>query len=372
MKAVRVTHLVDDTTAGGVMRVIDHMMTAPDLTRDADHSLLEVKRNRLSARRLNADVIISHLAISWRLVPVLAALRALNPKASFIHVEHSYTKNFTALNVRRKRRFGALLRVSYALFHNIVAVSKAQGEWLMNKGFVQPSALHVIPSCVDLSAFRELAPPRGAVRTIGAIGRLEPQKGFDVLIEAFRAIDNPSLALHFYGQGAEESRLRELAAGDPRIHFNGFVTDPVAAMTGLDAVVMPSRWEAYGLVAIEALAAGRRLLVNNVDGLADHVAQGATMVDDLTIKRWQAALEELSSALPQHRGAGQAHHYERHFANCWKALILSSELVAQKPTKTTNGTSEDFDISEHNEMAAQAGSNCQMFRGPINPATHRS
>ncbi len=329
MKAVRVTHLVDDTTAGGVMRVIDHMMTAPDLTRDADHSLLEVKRNSLSAGHLKADVIISHLAISWRLMPVLAALRTLNPRARFIHVEHSYTRSFTALNVQRKRRFGALLRASYAMFHDVVAVSTAQGAWLRTEGLVRPAALRVIPSCVDLSAFRALAPPVGPVRTIGAIGRLEPQKGFDVLIKAFRATRNPAVALHIYGEGGEETLLRELAAGDPRIHFKGFAADPVAAMAGLDAVVMPSRWEAYGLVAIETLAAGRRLLVNNVDGLTDHVPQGATLIDAATTTRWQSALEDLFAAPPRARQVGSAYSYEKQFANRWNALCLSCDSTTQ-------------------------------------------
>lgn len=329
MKAVRVTHLVDDTTAGGVMRVIDHMMTAPDLTRDADHILVEVARNGLPTGRMDADVIISHLAISWRLIPALAVLRALNPRARFIHVEHSYTKSFTAQNVRRKRRFGALLRASYAVFHDVVAVSEAQGEWLKNEGFVRPAALHVIPSCVDLSAFRKLAPPEGAIKTIGAIGRLEPQKGFDILIKAFRDIHDPGLALHIFGQGAEEMLLRDLAAGDPRIHFKGFSADPVAAMAGLDAVMMPSRWEAYGLVAIETLAAGRRLLVTNVDGLTDHLSQGAMSVDGAELKSWHSALEDLFAAPPRHCQPGPTHNYERHFSDCWNALCLSSSTAAQ-------------------------------------------
>lgn len=329
MTVIRVTHLVDDTTAGGVMRVVGHIMTTPDLTRETDHSLLEVKRNRLCIGRVEADVIVSHLAISWRLLPLLAALRVLNPTARLVHVEHSYTKCFTALNVRRKRRFGALLKLSYALFHDVVAVSAAQGKWLRDEGIVRPDALHVIPSCVDLSAFRELAPPEGAVKTIGAIGRLEPQKGFDILIKAFRELSDPNLALHIYGQGAEERMLRDLAAGDPRIHFKGFSSNPVAAMTGLDAVMMPSRWEAYGLVAIETLAAGRRLLVSNVDGLTDHLPHGAALVDGAGIAPWQSALEELFAAPPRRRGLGHAHNYEKHFSDCWKSLFLSPDIASQ-------------------------------------------
>lgn len=329
MTVIRVTHLVDDTTAGGVMRVVGHMMTTPDLTRETDHSLLEVKRNRLCIGRVEADVIVSHLAISWRLLPLLAALRVLNPAARLVHVEHSYTKCFTALNVRRKRRFGALLKLSYALFHDVVAVSTAQGNWLRDEGFVRPDALHVIPSCVDLSAFRELAPPEVAVKTIGAIGRLEPQKGFDILIKAFRELSDPNLALHIFGQGAEEKRLRDLAAGDPRIRFKGFSSNPVAAMAGLDAVMMPSRWEAYGLVAIETLAAGRRLLVSNVDGLTDHLPHGAALVDGAGTKPWQSALEELFAAPPSPRGPGHAHNYERHFSDCWRTLFLSPGIASQ-------------------------------------------
>ncbi|MDC0657810.1 glycosyltransferase [Leisingera sp. SS27] len=330
MTVIRVTHLVDDTTAGGVMRVVSHMMTTPDLKREADHSLLEVKRNRHSVGRLEADVIISHLAISWRLLPLLASLRVLNPAARLIHVEHSYTKCFTVLNVRRKRRFGALLKLSYALFHNVVAVSAAQGQWLRDEGFVRPDAMHVIPSCVDLSAFRELAPSEGAVKTIGAIGRLEPQKGFDILIKAFRELNDPGIALHIYGQGSEERLLRDLAAGDPRIHFKGFSSNPVATMASLDAVMMPSRWEAYGLVAIETLAARRRLLVSNVDGLTDHLPHGAALVDGAGIKPWQSELEELFAAPPRPRGLGHAHNYERHFSDCWKSLCLSPGIASQR------------------------------------------
>lgn len=328
MTFIRVAHLVDDTTAGGVMRVVDHMMTAPRLTRLAQHRLLQVDRNQLSAGHVEADVIISHLAINWRIVPLLASLRALHPKARLIHIEHSYTESFTALNVEYKRRFGVLLKLSYAMFHAVVAVSAAQGKWLKDKGLVRPAALHIIPSCVDLSAFRELAPATGTVKTIGAVGRLEPQKGFDILIRAFRNISNPDLALYIYGQGAQEKFLRTLAAGDSRIHFKGFAADPVAAMSGLDAVMMPSRWEAYGLVAIETLAAGRRLLVNDVDGLKDHLFQGAQLVDGPIIKAWQTALEELVLAPPQERAFGKAYNYEREFSDSWNKLCLSFGAAA--------------------------------------------
>ncbi|AUH33057.1 glycosyltransferase family 4 protein [Paracoccus tegillarcae] len=288
-----VVHLVDDTTAGGVMRVVDHIITAPAMAEFAQHSLQCVDRGRLSLGRIKADVIVSHLAISWRSLPVLAALKLMNPHARLVHVEHSYTENFVAHNVTHERRFAVLLRIAYRLFDRVVAVSRAQGNWLVSSGAVPAARLSVIQSCVDLSAFLDLDRPIGPIRVIGAVGRLERQKGFDTLITAFRQTTNPDIALHIFGEGAEEQRLRNLASGDPRIAFFGLVA-PIEAMGAVDAVAMPSRWEAYGLVAIEALAAGRALLTSDVDGLKDHLSLGAIAVQDASTEIWRTEIERLT------------------------------------------------------------------------------
>lgn len=320
----RIVHLVDDTTAGGVMRVLDHILHAPEMAQTGQHSLVSVQRGRVSLRKIQADVIVSHLAVSWHALPMLIALRARHPKTPLIHVEHSYTKAFAAANVQHKRRFATLLRTAYGLFNRIVAVSRAQGRWLVESGAVRASRLWTIPSCVDLTAFRAVAPIDGPIRIIGAIGRLDRQKGFDTLITAFRRMTRTDIALHIYGQGPEEAALLALAGGDTRIKFMGFSADPAAAMARVDAVAMPSNWEAYGLVAIEALAAGRPLLVNDIDGLADHVPHGARAVSGVCVEDWHLALTKLMQG-PRGRDATTtlgSDHFERDFAANWKALAL--------------------------------------------------
>jgi D-inositol-3-phosphate glycosyltransferase len=296
MPPLRVVHLIDDATAGGVMRVVDHLLTAPALSRDATHTRLFIDRRALFAMHITADVIVSHLTISWRILPLLMGIRARHPRTRLIHVEHSYTEAFVAANVTHNRRFALLLQTAYRIFDHVVAVSHAQGDWLVRSGALRRSALTVIQSCVDLSAFRAIAPPTAPVRVIGAIGRLDRQKGFDKLIRAFRMIDRPDISLHIFGEGAEEASLRTLAGDDARISFKGFADDPVAAMATVDAVAMPSVWEAYGLVAIEALTARRRLLVNPVDGLLDHVQNGAVTVGDSSVLAWKDAIVNLVEA----------------------------------------------------------------------------
>ena len=181
---------------------------------------------------------------------------------------------------------------------------------------------------MDLSAFRALAAPVGPVRVIGAIGRLDDQKGFDILVRAFRRTTNPGIALHIYGEGAQEGRLRALAEDDPRILFKGFAPEPVAAMAAVDAVAMPSRWEAYGLVAIEALAAQRPLLVNGIDGLSDHVPNGARQVAGQDVQSWQEALETLTdvNAPASQTLAENSASPERVFETAWVALLNRARL----------------------------------------------
>lgn len=336
MSRLRVVHLVDDTTAGGVMRVLDHIMRAQKLAEQATHSLQCVPRGRVLMQRIDADVIVSHLAVSWRTLPMLAGLRLAHPRTPLIHVEHSYTAHFTRHNVIRKRRFATLLRTAYALFDHLVAVSHAQGAWLVQSGAVKRSKLTVIQSCVDLSAFRGLSAPKGPVQVIGAIGRLDAQKGFDTLVQAFRKTTNPDIALHIYGEGSEESTLRALAASDSRIQFKGFAPDPVAAMAAVDAVAMPSRWEAYGLVAIEALAARRPLLVNAIDGLSDHLPRGAQKVDHQDIPAWQKAIETLTAVGAPFRrsGADISETPEDIFEAAW--LDLLARAPANLRDRATN------------------------------------
>lgn len=343
MSRPMVLHLIDDTTAGGVTRVVDHIIASPELARDADHRLQVVKTGRDWPCQRHADVIVSHLSVNWRNLPRFIALRARNPQARLIHLEHSYTESFVRLNVHRKARFTLLLRLAYRFFDRIGAVSHAQGEWLCRIGAVPARKLAIIRSFVDLSAFESLLPVEGSIRVIGAIGRLEAQKGFDDLISAFRNSGRSDLELHLYGTGSEEEKLRALAAGDPRIKFQGFAKDPVAAIRSVDAVVMPSRWEAYGLVAIEALAARRLLFVNNIDGLHDHLSSGARVVPAELPRAWQSVFDNMPKEAV---GPSEPHHLKhlnREFLDSWQAEVLSARK-SQLLTRTASTSFNDFEL----------------------------
>lgn len=320
----KVLHLVDDTTAGGVMRVLDFLRSDRDLAQTADHELKPVTRGKVIGNLGHADVIVSHLAVSWRSLPSLVALRVTYARTPLVHVEHSYTEGFMTHNVSSRHRFKTLLKLAYSFFDRIVCVSNGQANWMVSSRLVHTDKLSTIQSCVDLTAFRALPAPTGPARVFGAIGRLDDQKGFDTLIKAFRQCPDPDIKLHIIGEGAQEAALKTLAGPDSRIIFRGFQSDPVTALADVDVVLMPSRWEAYGLVGVEALAAGRRLLCHNIDGLSDHARHGGVMMDT-------ANLEELSDLIAREANAGSkvkevsvvrtTRQLENQFRDCWRFML---------------------------------------------------
>ena len=320
----RIVHLVDDTSPGGVTRLLDHVRTSEAMAALGRHEVVVVAGGLSRPPRLAADAIVSHVVLSWRNLPFFLRLRARHPATPLVHVEHSYSPAFVDSHVAREGRFRAMLAVSLSLFDRVVAISTPQRDWLRGFARVPEGKLALIPPHVDLARFLALPPPAGPVRRIGAIGRLDPQKGFDVLVRAFLEAGLDGVALDVFGDGPERAALEALAAGRGDIVFHGHVDDPVAAMAAVDAIAMPSRREPYGLVALEALAAARPLLVSRADGLQDHAREGAVAVARLTPGDWAAALARLvredrrEDALAARRRAAGA---GERFAGGWARLL---------------------------------------------------
>lgn len=320
MSKLTILHLIDDATAGGVMRMLEHLIANPVFSAGAEHQVKQVRKGALNLGQHKADVIISHLTHSWRSLPALISLRARHPGARLIHIEHSYTRAFTAANVQRTGRFYAMLRLSYALFDKIVAVSNAQADWMQARNLASQAQITVLSPRVDLSDFRALPHPAKTPRIIGAIGRLDTQKGFDILIEAFRHLPDAQAQLYIFGQGAEEARLKELAAGDARIHFKGHASSPSEAMRQVDVVAMPSRWEAFGLVCLEARAAARPILTSAVDGLRDQHGPLVTRVSANDPKNWLRALRGALNAPAPTAPRTETADADRAWGAAWLAL----------------------------------------------------
>jgi len=113
--------------------------------------------------------------------------------------------------------------------------------------------------------------------TIGAIGRLSPEKGFDQLIRAFRILLRQGLDIQLIilGEGEERDRLEELTATTPegkeRILLPGFIGSASQYMPYFDLLAMPSLTEGLPITLLEAMRARTAVVASAVGGIPDIV-----------------------------------------------------------------------------------------------------
>lgn len=123
-----------------------------------------------------------------------------------------------------------------------------------------------------------------------AVGRLHPQKGLDVLVDAVSDMGDVVVAVA--GEGPLRADLESRAAGLP-VRFLGRRSDLADLYAAADVVVLPSRWEGRPLTAMEVLRAGRPLVTTPVGGVPLLVEDGAVLVQAENAGALAAAVRRL-------------------------------------------------------------------------------
>lgn len=129
------------------------------------------------------------------------------------------------------------------------------------------------------------------------VGRFDPQKGIDYLLQEFSKCHRNDLHLTVIGDNVIGGTHIEKKNSD-KVTFLGWVAHEKLASyySQCDAVVMPSRWEAFGLVAIEAMKYGKPVIVSDKGALPEIVKDGENglVFDFNDPKSLQSVLGKLS------------------------------------------------------------------------------
>lgn len=195
-------------------------------------------------------------------------------------------------------RFGAVRKViaRFVLRHatRVRVVSeriKKSLEW-----YRIAAAISVLPIYVDIDRFRHVsvdAEPTGRFSSFTTkllvVSRLEPEKNIALAIRSFASVAPHDSCLIVVGEGGERESLQRLAQTlgcAERVFFEG-EHDPLAYYALADLVLVPSLYEGYGMVIIEALASGKPVLSTDV-GIAEEmgavIASFETFAD--TLQGW--------------------------------------------------------------------------------------
>ena len=185
----------------------------------------------------------------------------------------------------RRRAYVLAERVTSPLSHRIIAVSDAIARDLGVRYGIDTARLVVIHNGIDAWAFRPTR-PRAAVRAelgladrdrvVMMAGRMTPQKGWDVLLDAAARLGaRADLVWVLVGDGPLRRVLSERAAAlGVAVRFTGARDDMADLLDCADVVVLASRSEGLPFTLLEAMALGKPVVATRVGGVPEVVEHG--------------------------------------------------------------------------------------------------
>ena len=159
---------------------------------------------------------------------------------------------------------------------HLVANTQSLARWITGQGW-PTERTHWLPNFApDLAGFapERLGVPPGTPLLL-ALGRLHPNKAFDVLVRALARL--PTAHAIIAGEGPERPALQALVEREGlagRVQLPGWRTDTAALIAGCDVLVCPSRSEPLGNVVVEAFSAGRPVVAAAASGPTELIRPG--------------------------------------------------------------------------------------------------
>jgi len=343
-------------SVGGTERVVWELATRVPATRFRVRVWLSDDRgmDEMAEALAGAEVVVDRVAEvesrwDWKgMFATWSRLRSLKP--DLVHIHHVWpaadrylsmiaraagvphvvvTEHITGESHSRGQR--ALKRDELKNADAVTAVTGAIVDTLVRDYGIERSLVRVIPNGADVPDEEREAPlaRRWRERFLGTplkplwvvAGRLEEQKGHDLLFEALVPLLRQGLdfTLAVAGDGSRRGWLeqRALSLGlSPRVQFVGQLDDVGPLLAAADGVILPSRWEGLPLVLLEAMARGRPIVATAVGGVADALEDGVsgTLVPANDVGALAAALEHL------HRRADRA----------WRLGHVAAEVARER------------------------------------------
>jgi glycosyltransferase involved in cell wall biosynthesis len=247
-----------------------------NLGRRSSASILPWRRLWQLLVRERIDIVHAHMLRANVPAALLARLAGVP-----VVISHEHGSSLYDHSVRRALNVHIVGRLSDV----VLAVSEWDRANLIEGGMsadrvrVMPNGILPLPAGADVRA--ELAPD--GVPLVGAVGRLDPVKGYDDLIGAVRALKDRGTAVRcvIAGVGPDETRLRGLIDEQglqDNVRLLGLRDDVASLLRAFDVAVMSSHSEGSPLAIIEYMAAGLPIVATRAGGISELISDGEDAV----------------------------------------------------------------------------------------------
>jgi glycosyltransferase involved in cell wall biosynthesis len=227
-----------------------------------------------------------------------------------------------------------LRRRTYPRCHAWVVQTESVARYA--RGMAGDRSVVVIPNAVAPPA-ASLPPPEQRQTCIVGVGRLSPEKGFDLLIQAFARISPwyPDWTLQILGDGPQRDELAGLADAlgiRDRVTLAGWIDQPEAVLRAAGGFVLPSRYEGFPNALLEAMACGLPCIATACDsGPAEIIRDGVdgVLVPPQDVDALAEALRRLVSDDAQRARLGRravevtARFSREAFFTRWDAMLAA-------------------------------------------------
>jgi len=225
------------------------------------------------------DILHGHSSKAGALV----RLAAIGLPGKKVYTPHALITLAPDLGSAKRLVYTVAEKILGVLADGVICVSDEEHDHALSLGlkkkilFTVENGIASLPEPDRVSARQQLRLKDTDI-CLGFVGRLSGQKSVDRLVRAFQQAhaNNPDLVLAIVGDGPDMADLQKLAQRldlDDRVRFTG-LADGVFLMAGFDVFVLPSRYEAFPYVYLEALARKLPIISTDVGGAGAVIDEG--------------------------------------------------------------------------------------------------
>jgi glycosyltransferase involved in cell wall biosynthesis len=175
------------------------------------------------------------------------------------------------------RRRGTLLGRSldtftYAGYEQVIAISMGVEQELLDWKPELKGRTKVIYNGVNLNFAQVIRREPKAHLIVLSVGNLRPAKNYEQTLAAIALLKDFDFEYQIAGEGASEPSLRQLCRElgiESKVKFLGYVHSVSELLASADIFLMPSKWEGFGIAAVEAMNAGLPVILSDIPGLRE-------------------------------------------------------------------------------------------------------